>query len=115
MRITHFLSDILEYQLIFLIVLRTKFVKCYQRSQWLNHIGGNNLTTRQAAAPRNNHQYHIIYNLFNFTHSEAYIHPYGGRISMQASVKYVIIRLSYQVFFQNVTYETLTLYGFRNK
>jgi len=51
MRITYFLSDILEYQLIFLIVLRTKFVKCYQRSQWLNHIGGNNLTIRQATAP----------------------------------------------------------------
>ena len=28
---------------------------------------------------------------------------------MQASVKYVIIRLSYQVFFQNATYETLKL------
>ena len=34
---------------------------------------------------------------------------------MQASVKYVIIRLSYQVFFQNATYEMLTFYGFRNK
>ena len=34
---------------------------------------------------------------------------------MQASVKYVIISLSYQVFFQNATYETPTLYSFRNK
>jgi len=78
MRITHFLSDILEYQLIFLIVLRTKSVKCYQRSQWLNHIGGNNLTIRQAVHHVNNYRYQIIYNLFNFTRSRSCIHPYGG-------------------------------------